>query len=130
MRGDLPWGKFHRLLEHLPEFGRYKLAVADDDELAAAILAHRRNAPAPTGSGRRVPLMSWTEQRELAATLTDLLTSLRLQILAGQLPRGKKPPKVPPAARPRTALQRVEARSDLARHRLIVSQVLPRGEGS
>lgn len=76
-----------------------------------------------------MPLLSWTAQREQTATLTDVLVSVRQQILAGQLKKGKAPPRVTPAPRPRTALQRAEARRDLTRHRSIVSKVLPGGEG-
>lgn len=115
------------MLEHLPEFGRYKLSLADDDELAARIA--ERTGEKPNGKKQGVPLLSWTAQREQTATLTDVMVSVRQQILAGQLKKGKAPPRVSPAPRPRTALQRAEARRDLTRHRSIVATVLPKGEG-
>ena len=111
----------------MPEFGRYKLTMADDDDLAARIVARR--ADAATESQRGVPLLSWTAEREQTANLLDALTGVRQQIHAGQLKPGKKPPKVGPTPRPRTALQRAETRRDLARHQFIVSKVLPGGEG-
>lgn len=123
----MPWGKFLRLVEHLPEFGRYKLSIADDDELAARIVARQNAAPEQARHG--VPLLSWTPEREQTANLLDALTGVRQQVLAGQLGRGKKPPKVHPAPRPVTALQRAESRRSLARHHFIVSKVLPEGEG-
>jgi hypothetical protein len=125
VRGVLPWGKFHRMVELLPEFGRYKLAVADDDDLAEQVVARRNGRPAPKAGG--VSLQAWSPDREQTANLVDVLVSIRQQILAGQLKKGKKPPQVAPAPRPRTALQRAEQKRNRSHSAHLRSKLLPNG---
>lgn len=110
------------MLELLPEFGRYKLAIADDDDLADQAVSQRNDS---AESKRGVPLRSWTPEREQTANLIDVLLSVRQQILAGQLKKGRTPPKLQPSSRPRTALQRAEAKRDREKRAFMQSKLRP-----
>jgi hypothetical protein len=122
-RGVYPWGKLYRLLDQLPKWSRYKLALADDDELAD--LAHA--AAGDGGRGGRPRLSDWDPVEELRAEIRDGVGRIEAAIANSQRPKGKNPIRPKPSPRPMTAAQRAVRRADYATHQDIVSRVLPKG---
>lgn len=129
-RGRYSWSKLLRLIEHLPWHSAYKKALADDDEIATRLLEQRRREEAEARrTGRKAPahapisVADWDPEREQTAQLSDALSSLRLAVMAPNMPKGKRP-KAKPAPRPETAMARAERRAEMAQHKSIVAQVL------
>lgn len=106
--GDLPWGKFQRLLLRLPWFSDYKRALEDDREFWETYYAgvEDANELAQTG-GERPSMAAWDEWRELAADLKDQISQQTIALLSPHVPKGKPKPKFRPVPRPKPA--RVEA---------------------
>jgi hypothetical protein len=90
--------------------------MCDDEHLAALML----DQPASPGQGRRIS--EWSPELEMLTNLYDRAGELIAAVVAAA---GAKPPKVRPAARPTTALQRVRRRQHLAAHRSLVARLLP-----
>lgn len=105
----------------MPKWSRYKLALADDDELAD--LTHT----AHTGGKQagRLRLTEWDPVDELRAEIRDLGARLEAAIANTNRPKGKNPYRPKPSPRPMTAAQRAARRADYAIHQDIVSRVLP-----
>lgn len=118
-----PWGKLYRLLDQLPKWSRYKLLLADDDDLAELA---RTDAPGTSGD-RRLRLSEWDPVEELRAELRDLGARVEAAIANANRPKGKRPIRPKPSPRPMTAAQRAERRADYHAHLDIVAKVLPRG---
>ena len=112
-----------RLLDRLPWWSQYKLALADDDELAD--LAH--DAGATGSSSSRPRLAEWNPTREIVAEVRDAAARIESAVANSVRGKGRKAVRPRPAARPLTAAQRAERRADYADHLSIVKQVLPRG---
>lgn len=105
-RGRYSWAKLWRLVGRLPWDSQYKLALADDDEIAdrALVVDERGGRPSP-------PLMAeWNELRDLRSAILDGLASVERTIIAVNTPRGKRVPEFRPQPRPETAAMRVARR--------------------
>ena len=89
-----------RLLGQLPWYSRYQLAVTDDDEYQAEVLAAEDEEPASVGSSRP-SLRRWSPAEDLKATITDGFNTL----IAAQ--SGKKK-KIKPVPRPETGRDRAK----------------------
>lgn len=112
-RGDLPWGKFHRMIVRLPWYSDYKRALEEDLEFWTDYYA-REDDPeklAQSDTGERPSLTSWDEWRELTAELKDHLSQQTISLLSPHVQRGKPKPKFKPVKRPKPArAQALEAR--------------------
>lgn len=118
-----PWGKLFRLLDRLPWWSQYKLAIADDDELAE--LAHEAGATNKKASTPK--LAEWNPVREVIVEVRDAATRIEAAVANSVRGKGRNPVRPKPSARPLTAAQRVDRRADYADHLSIVKKVLPRG---
>lgn len=107
----------------MPWWSQYKLAIADDDELAELAQASRTDAPAAA----QPKLREWNPTREIVAEVRDAAARIEAAVANSQRRKGSKAIRPKPAARPLTAAQRVDRREDYAAHVSIVKQVLPRG---
>lgn len=113
-----------RLVERLPDHSHYKVAIHNDDELAARL----REVEAATG--RRPPTRptvdahTWTPERAILTDVADILLSIRSSLEAQHT--GKRQ-KVTPMPRPRFARDRIEAAASQQRHRDRVQLMLGRG---
>lgn len=74
---------------------------------------------------RRPRLTEWDPVEELRAELRDLGSRVEAAIANANRPKGRRPYRPKPAARPLTAAQRAERRADYATHLDIVAKVLP-----
>lgn len=106
----------------MPKWSRYKLLLADDDELAELA---RGAGSGPAARGPR--LADWDPVEELRAELRDTASRIEAAIANANRPKGKQPIRPKPAARPLTAAQRADRRADYTTHLDIVAKVLPRG---
>lgn len=96
------------MLGQLPWHSRYQLALADDDEYQAEILASNEDTAETTGTGSSRPsLRRWSPFDEIQATLVDGFNTL---VVAQS---GKKK-KVKPVPRPETGRDRVKRARDSA----------------
>lgn len=88
----------------------------DDDELAPTLakLPKRKN----------FGLTGWSSEIELLTSISGLLEALLSRTIAGQTKNGKGP-KVSPAPRPHTAIDRLEQRNLEHQHDDLVAQLLP-----
>lgn len=94
-------------------------AMAEDEQLARHLIDQE-----PT---EEPPVRRWSEydaQVELLTAIFDRLADIPNAIAAAN---GGKPRKVPPWPRPVTALEKVRKSRSKAKHRSIVSRVLPNG---
>lgn len=107
------------VVDHLPRNSAYVQAITDDEEWAEAVL----NNPAPdSDTPASVRLADWSPELEMLTNLYDRLGEL-IRVVA--MTAGSRPKRVPPAPRPRTALDRVRARRRNATHNRLVSIMLP-----
>lgn len=102
------------LIDRLPGSSATIEAQLDDPEYAEWLAAQEL----PPSRGPR--LSEWTPD---VARLTDIYDRLGEVVGAVIAAAGGKPPKLPPAARPRTELDRLEARARRARHVSLVAEV-------
>jgi hypothetical protein len=90
----------------LPWDSAYKLAIADDEELARHEQAEAegqdyvRTPP--------LPITQWDTYSELRASILDGLAMVARTIIAVNTPKGKQVPDFPRQQRPETAAQRLE----------------------
>lgn len=113
-RGDLPWGKFHRMILRLPWYSDYKRALEEDLEFWTEYYAQVEDPEelAQSGGGRP-SLKGWDEYRELAADLKDQISQQTISLLSPHVPKGKPKPKFKPVVRPVPArIRAMEARQD------------------
>lgn len=110
--GDLPWGKFHRLLLRLPWYSDYKRALEDDAEFWRDHYSHITDPEELSAvPGERPSLTGWDEYRELAAELKDQIAQQTISLLSPHIPKGKPKPKFKPVPRPKPArIRALEAR--------------------
>lgn len=95
----------------------------DDDDLADRILALQRASgekPKPSEHSTE-----WSSVREGLARIEDAVHLLTTATLVAA--RIQNPPKIPPAARPTTAMQRARSRAAMASHTRLVEKLLPEG---
>lgn len=129
--GRVPGGWDHllRMVNRLPLGSQFRSAIADDDELAARILAvegplHKRKK----GSGRP-PLAGFTLEVSYLHRIANQLTRLEWAEFASQA--GKKRTSPPKGQKgPETADERVDFADFMREHDEVVSQVLVRKGGS
>ncbi len=116
-RNRYSWAKLERLLSQLPTRSRYKLAMLDDDEFADRIVAEAEKS----GKSDAGPsLEDWTPEAPYLAAAVDRLGEV-VAALVGL--GGRKPPKVHPLPRPRTAIDRARTRRSWDRHHSLVSEI-------
>lgn len=103
-------------MEQLPAHGRYKAAIADDDELA------QRMAELPVS--KSFGMHEWTPERALLTVIVEWLQALYSITVAANSTNGKGPP-VKPMPRPVTAVDRWEKRRSTEIGRSLLAQLLP-----
>ena len=96
-----------RLLGQLPWYSRYQLALADDDEYQADVLATEDSETSSPGQSSRPPLRRWSPMDDLKATMVDGFNTLAVA------QSGKKK-KVKPVPRPETGRDRAKRARDAA----------------
>lgn len=114
------WGKLSRLLDQLPQHGRFKAALLDDDELAEQIYE-------PVDDDGPIPPMDFVGYDPVVAGLTnigDILLMLRATLIAVNSDKGKMPP-VKPLPRPESARERVERERSKERRSELLSILTP-----
>ncbi len=111
------WRFLLDVIERLPRDSAYLEAVADDEELAAAVIDH---LGPPGKSVRRVG--EWSVQVEVLSDIADLLTQLIHLTAAAHGAKPGRPARMP---RPVTALDRLRRRQRMERHRTLVARLLP-----
>lgn len=98
--------------------------MVEDEEYAEAVLRH--DTDEPRTKPRRF-MNEWSVEVELLSQLLDRVGEL---IAVSMVAAGaKKAPKVPPAPRPMTAIERVRNRLRVANHNTLVARVLPHKQG-
>lgn len=119
-RGIYPWGKLDRLTDRLLRMPRsaLQIALAQDEEAAEHQLAADDDAPS---ASNKPPLESWSPEVEWLAANFDRMGELIQAVVAG-IPGGK-PPRIRPAPRPETALDRARRRRAWTRHDALVAEV-------
>lgn len=110
-RGLRDWQTLMDLVHELPRGSHYRAALADDDELAEAILD--LGEPEPPA---HPPLEGWTNELEALTGIQDLLKAIAMR-------GSEKTPK--PLPRPQTGMDRVKRHRVSARHATVLDQVLP-----
>lgn len=113
-RGARKWTEFHRLIRRLPRHSHFYASLLDNEEDAAALLADGE----PSSFGMR----DWTHERDLLSTLIDEVRLMHATLYSSH---GGKNFPFKPMPRPVTALQRVDRRQKLDRHRERVRLVIP-----
>jgi hypothetical protein len=111
------WRKLLNLIDGLPRDSAYVEALTSDEQWAAAVLDN----PPPDGPPTR-RMADWTPELEMLTNLYDRVGEL-IQVTVATA--GGKPRKVQPAPRPTTALERARRHRREAKHRSLVSRVLP-----
>jgi hypothetical protein len=116
-RGRRSWRQLALILDRLPLSSAYREAWIDDPEVAEAIASQ----PEPPSTGRpRLPLSEYDTHASLLADVLDRLGDV-VSVLMQQ--NGGKPPKVPPAPRPETGVERARRRLEDKRHADLVAEV-------
>lgn len=110
----------YRFLPRLPRHGHYYASVLDHEESAAELL---RGGPASTRFG----MLGWTYERDLLTSILDSMAHLNATLIQVNSKDGQRP-TVNPSPRPRTAIDRLEAREALEAHRQRVRMWAPRPE--
>jgi hypothetical protein len=102
-RGLHSWDKLYSLIEYLPWDSAYKLAMADDEDLARQLITEEAD-----GSRASIPITQWDHIAELRASILDGLYMVARTIVAVNTPKGKRVPDFPRQPQPETAAQRLE----------------------
>lgn len=121
MRGRYPWPKLFRFLSRLPTGSHYRAALDLDEDMARRILDAEaiREAAGITDSDddSQLPRLSssagYTHETYLLMMLNEHIQQLNSTLIAVNLPKGKKPPRVKPLPRPVSALDRERARREM-----------------
>lgn len=115
-RGRYSFAKLRRLIRQLPRRSRLQLALAEDDEFADRMLddgADDISSSAPS-------LGDWTPEVAYLASVVDRLGEVVSAVLSSS---GRKPPKMKPLERPRTAFDRARRRRTRAGVDSLVAEV-------
>ncbi len=96
-------------------------ALADDDDLAAQLVAARDDAAAGKQKPKRA-IVDWSAEVEMLTALYDRVGELIQAVVASS---GVKPRQVPPGPRPTTAMDRVSTTSRRSKHEALVARVAP-----
>ncbi len=117
LRGDRPMAQLYRFITRLPRHGHFQASIAASEN-ASKRLVNKKDTPKSFG------MLDWTYERELLTTVCDLLQQLHASFIQANSDGGKRP-KVEPMPRPKTALDRLEARQVVEEHRSLVRLMLP-----
>lgn len=115
-RGVHSWRKLANLLDRLPLSSAYREAWSNDPEVADFLL----DQPEPPPSRPQVPLSEYDTQTALLADVLDRLGDVIVAVVGSA---GGKPPKLPPAPRPVTGVERARARRERLAHEALVDEV-------
>ena len=110
-RGAHPWPKLYRLLYALPPGSHYRNDQLQDEDLANHLFAQEVAAERladlepesdekPDESLKTRSSVGHTMEVSLMMTMCELIQQLNSTLIAVNLPKGKKPPKVRPMPRP------------------------------
>ncbi|PBC38466.1 hypothetical protein CJ179_38330 [Rhodococcus sp. ACS1] len=131
-RGVYPWPKLYRILSRLPEGSEYRADQALDTELAEEYYAVWAATQGPDqgkdGEDKKPQLRSssgYSMQIQVLMAIADLIQQLNSTLIAVNLPKGKKPPKVRPMPRPVSAFDLVRARHEKDEVDNLLSILLP-----
>jgi hypothetical protein len=113
------WRRLLNLIDHLPRNSAYFQALSNDDLFAAQMLDQEDTAKA----GAKRAMSEWSVEVELLSSLLDRVGELISVTLAAA--GAKKPPKVTPAPRPATAVERVRNRRRWEKHQWLTARMLP-----
>lgn len=100
-RGSRPWTQLLRLIDRLPAHSRYVAALLDDPDTAEQIVLHAPPEP---------PQMTMAGFGPVESLLTSLLDAVNANTSATIAAAGVDPPKIDPAPRPVTELERARNR--------------------
>ena len=105
------------LIDRLPAWSAFSEARLSDPEFAEQVerLATETKGPPPPP-----PLSEFTPQVAMLADIMDRLGDVVIATIASQ---GGKPPKIPPAPRPKTAVDRLRAQREREAHESLVAEV-------
>jgi hypothetical protein len=115
---DRRWLDLLTLIDWLPRNCAYIEALSEDDEVAEEVLRQPENQK-PRGAAPRIS--EWSPELERMTDLLDRMGEVMIAVVASQ---GGKAPKIRPAARPRTAIDRMRERKRYEHHRKTVARVL------
>lgn len=104
----------------MPRDSAYIEALANDDEAAQVLAAIPEHE---TGKGPR--LSEWSPERERLDAIYDRLGEV-VQAVVGS--NGGRPPKIRPAQRPSTAVDRARRQLAFKQHQSLVARLLPHKE--
>ncbi|MDE8648075.1 hypothetical protein PXH69_24150 [Rhodococcus qingshengii] len=138
-RGKLPWGKLYRLLGELPEGSHYRAAQLLDENIAKKLLARElaqkklasaddeKNEEKERAEIKARSSAGHSPEISLMMTLCELIQQLNATLIAVNLPKGKKPPRVRPMPRPVSALEVLRAKHEKNKVDSVVGQLLSGG---
>jgi hypothetical protein len=109
------------LIDHLPRNTYYWQAVSTDEEHAEMLIRARQGQGAVDASP---PLSTWSPEVGVLADLVDAVNALRHAFVAVNSKPGANP-KFEPYARPRSVMEKVQAKDRARRHTELVGRVLP-----
>lgn len=116
-RGELGPVALLEYIDGLPSYSRLAAAMADDDEAAEQVLAANNGELPKPGPP---PLTEYTPEVARLDSVLDRLGEVVGAVIGGA---GGKPPRIKPAPRPVTALERVRERVAEAKHNAVVELV-------
>jgi hypothetical protein len=115
------WRRLLNFIDNLPRNSAYVTALVEDEEYAEAVVA--AEAGAQERHRPRRYMNEWSVEVELLSSVLDRLGELiSVSVVAAG---AKKAPKVAPAPRPMTAIERIRQKRRWRRHESLVSRVLP-----
>lgn len=117
-RARRPWPQLLRLIALLPDHSHYKVALSQDDELAARQAAAQNGKPRPPRVDGRV----WTPERAALTDACDILLAILATLDAQRTGKPRKPEQLP---RPVTAQDRYERKAAYRRYCELVNQMTP-----
>lgn len=112
------WRKLLNLIEGLPRTSAFIEAMSDDDDVAAVMLSQPRE---DRQTGPR--LSEYSPEREALDRVLDRLGEVIQAVVASA---GGSAPKIKPAPRPHTAVDRARARQAWTRHNSLVARLTPK----
>lgn len=139
VRGVHSWPKLYRLLSRLPEGSHLRADQLLDEKLAKHLLKEDlrrehllRSAGKLDNSETEDPLAvrtsaGHTTEISLMMTLCELIQQLNSTLIAVNLPKGKRPPRVRPMPRPVSAYEVLRRRHEAEQVDSVVGQLLGGG---
>ncbi len=109
------WRKLENLLTRLPVSSAYREAMLNDPEFAELLAAQSNDGPPPSPA--------WSEYSPIAARLDGIFDRLGDVMSAVVASGGGKPPRIQPARRPVTEVDRARLRREKKAHEDLVADV-------